>query len=223
MNRASTKSLMCLNWRTIVFHTLVILDLFAAATAAGIWVSRPWWENVSAPSVAAAYTWAPMRLGATGWMCWRPLQWVLRHQEGASADTQIWQWDAGPGGRLVLVVKRSGQAGKRLAAEVRFFDSFLQVMSQRLGFVASPVTAGATATLQGHFVTFSYWQLGGLRPIAWCGWAFRARDGDLIWTACATAPKESWDTFSADAWAVTASLRPLARAENPGGAQVSDE
>jgi hypothetical protein len=194
-------------WCRVVFETVLILDALGIAAAVGLWVSRPWWEKVFPPWVAAAETWAPMRLGDTGRMCWRPVEWTLRHGRTATG-ADLWQWDAGPGGRLVIIVE-PWQPTKDETVLGSLLNPTLQALARWPGFVASPIGLVATSVLRGEFATFGYWRFGGLRPIGWCGWVFRARDGDLLWTACATAPREGWDAFSASAWAVLASLRPL--------------
>ncbi|MCX7599302.1 MAG: hypothetical protein N2512_10645 [Armatimonadetes bacterium] len=205
-----------------MFHALVILDVVALAAAGGVWLSRPWWENVSPPAVAMAKTWAPMRLGDTGQMCWRPLEWVLRYRE-SPGEPEIWQWDAGPGGRLVVAVERSWAMGEKILAGQPALDPLLDTLSRRNGFAASPVVPATAGRLQGQTATFAFWQFGGLRPIAWCGWVFRAQDAGLVWTACATAPKQGWETFSADAWALVASIRPVGQAGNHVGVQSASD
>lgn len=215
-------------WRRVVLETLLILDTVGVAVAVGLWASRGWWQDVSPPEVTVAETWVPMRLGETGMMCWRPLEWAVRH-ERRGAGTELWQWDAGPGGRLVLMVqpwqpdKDKDKVMDMGLSGASAISPVLRALARRCGFAAGPTITVAGPTLQGDFATFGYWQFGGLRPIAWHGWVFRARDGDLVWTACATAPKQGWQAFSADAWAVLASVRRLGQGGSRGREPATDQ
>jgi hypothetical protein len=197
-------------WLRVAFLAALMLDAVALAALGGVWYTRPWWEGVAAPTSAAAADWSPLRLEGSGLWTWRPVQWGLRYSGQGRGG--VWQLEAGPGARLVIVAEPVA-AGERAPKQPAVAD-VLGPMAKRPGFDAGAATAVDSPLGPGIYAPFRYWQLGGLRLLAWQGWAYRATRGGLQWTACATYPAED-TAFGAAAWQVLAALRPESPSARP--------
>lgn len=206
-------------WRAVALQTLLILDVVAMLAAGTIWLARPYWEKVTPPPVAKPEQWGPAALGNTGWWCWRPMGWTLRYAK--SGEREEWDLEAGVGARLVMVAEKEPRYAP--TASRHRAEGLLRGMETWPGFNASKPEATKLEIGPGYSARFAYWQVGGLRVLAWNGWIWAGRSKDRKWTACATFPaKEGEAGFAAEAWQVLASVRP-AKQNPPPPAAAADE
>jgi hypothetical protein len=195
----------------VICESLGIVAGLAGMSGIGLWVFRARWEAPPPPALRPPGPWVPYRLPSTDLYCWPPSGWQLRvaHVE----EGRLVMFCASPVAYVLVAVQggEGGAADQTAEGCAALLQAALAVLSRRSGFRHGRPEARALAGGTGWASWFSYWQLAGLRLIAWHGWLWVGQGMGRRVRAALSSDRPHWQEFLSSARVIVGTLAPLPR------------
>ena len=205
----------------VFVQTLAILAGCTALAAVIAMALRPLWEAAEPPQLQPIRGWQPYVLPQTKLWCWRPMGWQVREGKQGRGTQVIFQ--ASPAAFVTIVAMRDSAL-----QPVEWLQRIVSAQRRRFGFTATEVHMWPVGGRRIWQVSFSFWHLAGVRPIAWQVRVWAKRIGSWMAVVCASCDAEHFSALDATARQIvkTIKLLPSVRCVvggAGGGKQVSTE